>query len=358
MSLSFHPWSGVDGLRSGFHAWPSMLADTGADPLCNDPEWTLAYIASWLDDADVFGWTVHEGDQPVALLAFRREPSRGLLALPRATLATDGTFDSDYLDLWIRPGREAEVVSSLLDELAKTRSLGAMVLAGIPADSAVLSALTAELEKRGLPRREREVACLSATLPEDFESYVASLGKRMRSKVRQALRRAEEAGATFTWCDDPLALAAHLQGLFDLHAKRWNEVGEPGSFADENRRNFFARLARYQFTRGALRFARLEIDDEPIGYQFGALQGGRYYQLQEGFDPAEERFRIGTALRAWVVRELIEEGVRDYDFMAGDTRHKRDWGAEPRPCRTVAFALPRLRARLAYGVRAWLDSRG
>ena len=71
---------------------------------------------------------------------------------------------------------------------------------------------------------------------------------------------------------------------------------------------------------------------------------------------------ILPAIALWVLApfttgELIGEGVRDYDFMEGDARHKRDWGGAPRPAETVAFALPRLRARLEYGLRAFLDRR-
>jgi hypothetical protein len=48
--------------------------------------------------------------------------------------------------------------------------------------------------------------------------------------------------------------------------------------------------------------------------------------------------------------------VRAYDFMAGDARHKRDWGGLDRPCTTIAFPLPKWRARLAYGLRERVES--
>ena len=356
-SLTVQSWSGSDGLRAAYYAWPEVLDDTGVDRLCNDPEWTLAYADAWLTSDAIFGWTFFDDERPVALLPFRVEPSRGVLALRRATFLGDGTFDSDYLDLLVRPGYEAAAVERMLDELARARHVDALVLSGVPADSRCLSPLVAALAERGLPARRRPGDCLSAPLPETFEVYVAGLGKRMRSKVRQAMRKAEELNATLRWSQNALHLPGHLARLFELHAKRWGTARAPGSFADERRRDLYERISRYLFTRGELRLGRLEIDGEPVAYQYGAVRGDTYYQLQEGYDPDEERLRSATALRALAIESLIADGVRHYDFMAGASRHKRDWGGVERPCTTLAFALPRWRARIAYGLRAWVDAR-
>ena len=123
------------------------------------------------------------------------------------------------------------------------------------------------------------------------------------------------------------------------------------------RRAFYERFVGAHAAAGTLRFARFERDGQALAYQLGAVVRGTYYQIQEGFHPEEGDARPATALRAWAIERLIDEGVRAYDFLAGDSRHKRDWGGEPRPCTTLGFALPRWRARLAYGLRALLDRR-
>ncbi|NOT31756.1 MAG: GNAT family N-acetyltransferase [Planctomycetes bacterium] len=143
----------------------------------------------------------------------------------------------------------------------------------------------------------------------------------MRSKVRSALRAAEQRGAKLAWCA--------------------REVGVESAPA---------------LARGELCCARLlEPDGAVSATQLGQRIGACYYQIQEGFDPAREDERVGTALRGLAVAELIVRGVRTYDFMAGDSQHKRDWGGAPRPCTTLAFPLPKWRARLAYGLRARVE---
>lgn len=148
-----------------------------------------------------------------------------------------------------------------------------------------------------------------------------------------------------------------MRELFELHTARWREAGEAGSFADERRCRFYSTLARGWADAGELRLVRLLLEGKTIAVQFGALVDATYYQIQEGYDPAHAEWRCGTALRALAIGDLIDEGVGSYDFLAGDSRHKRDWGGAPRPCKTIALPVGGLRARGAYRLRALLDAR-
>jgi CelD/BcsL family acetyltransferase involved in cellulose biosynthesis len=356
--LEARAWQGHAGLAALAQDWHELARVARVDPLCNSHAWTLAHARAFTSDADLFGWTLaDERGGLAAILALRAEPPRGKLALRRALLAADGTFDSDYLEPLVRPGYERAAARALLEALSQRRETQALVLAGVPSASPFLAALRAELDERKLPRRERAVTCLAAPLAADLETTVAALEPRMRTKVRAAIRAAEEGGALFAWCERADELERHLAGLYRLHELRWQSAGRPGSFGDPRRRAFYAELVRALHEQGALRFARLDHAGHAVAYQLGARCAGAYYQIQEGFDPAAEAVRAATALRALALERLIAEGVSSYDFMAGDSRHKRDWGGIERPCTTLAFALPRWRARLAYGVRSLLDRR-
>ena len=353
--LEARAWRGTAALAELAPAWDELARAAGLDPLCNAHAWTVAYAHAFADEAGVFGWSFAEGAEPAAILALRREPSRGALALRRALFVADGTFDSDYLEPPIRPGLEGEVAHRLLDVARAERGLEALVFAGMPAGSRFLAALRAELAARGLPHREHALTCLAAPLSESFERHLAGLKPRMRTKVRSAVRAARERGARLSWCTRPDELEPWLAELFRLHEARWSAMGRAGSFADPRRRAFYRDFAARALAGGTLALARLEEGGTVSAIQLGVRSGASYYQVQEGFDPALGEERAATALRALALEELIARGVRSYDFMAGDSRHKRDWGGVERPCRTIACPLPRLRARLAYGLRARVE---
>lgn len=348
----------LEGLESD---WRALLAASGADPFCNGFAFVRAYAAAWLEAQGAgapFGWVLRAEDgAPVAILPFRREEQRGRFALQRALLLVDGSFDGDYLDPLVAPGHERAAVEAAIDLLRRERGLQALVLTCVPAESRLLAAWRAVAAARRLPSRERPFPCAAAPVAPEYEAHLKTLPKRMRSKVRQARRRADEAGATARWCASEGELAEFLEALFDLHTRRWERAGEPGSFADHRRRQFYRELCPALLREGHLRLARLDLDGEPVSVQMGALIEGTYYQLQEGNHPDIEAFRPGVALRAWALEQMIADGLERYDFMGGESQHKRDWGAEPRDARTFACALPKLRGRLSYGLRAYLDRR-
>lgn len=355
-NLVVRPLNGIGELREAAPFWREVVAAAAIDRLFNSPDWGLLQAEAYAAPKDVFGWAVSTADgAPVALFPFRTRPRRGALDLTRAILLADGTFDSDYLDLPIRPGFEAEAVDLCVDLLGTRRGIDAAVVAGVPDESKTLAALRDSLDRRGLPRRELDVPCAAADLAESFDAYVARLKPRMRSKVRSALRAAGERGARLLWCDEAASLDAHLEGLFTLHSRRWNAAGEAGSFSSEPRRRFYAAMSRDLLARRALRFARLEVDGRAVAYQIGAVAEGVYYQLQEGFEPELADLRVGTMLRGLVVQALIAEGVRRYDYMAGVSQHKQEWGAELRKCTSIGFPLQRLKGRLAFKARGWVE---
>jgi CelD/BcsL family acetyltransferase involved in cellulose biosynthesis len=348
-------FEGLDGVEGQLDAWQRLMESARADALFNGPTWVMAHVRAFAPETSLFGWTIYRGGEPMALFAFRIEESRGTFALRRGQAAADGSFDSDYCEPLIRPGFEEAAARALLDRLAEQRRVEALVLTGLRSDFPFLKSLHDELVSRGQPMRVRESTCLALELPASFDGYLEHLKPRMRTKVRSAIRQAEENGARATLCSEPDELGPYLDELFLLHGRRWRTAGQPGSFEDSRRRVFYRSMASEFLRQGALRLTRLVKGTQALASQLGIVLNGTYYQLQEGYDPEFSHQRVGVALRGLAIRGLIDEGVGRYDFLAGDSTHKRDWGGTPEPCTTLAFGVPRWRARWSYGMRALVD---
>jgi len=347
--------SGRAALLALAPAWHALAVKAfGPGDLCNDPAWVLAHAECFSRDEELLVRTLHDTSGAlVAVLPFKREPPRGRFALRRVQFLADGSFDSDYNDVPCVPGRERAVAAALIDTFARLSKFDAVLLSMVRRDSRFLAAVCAELAARDLPVRSSAASGGAFDLAGSFEEHVTGLGSRMRSKVRQALRRSE--AASFERLGDEHALSAWLDALFDVHGRRWRAVGRAGSFADERRRAFYARFLPDELRAGRLEFARLVRDGVPIALQLGVLRGTTYHQIQEGYDPALEDERPGTQLRACMLRDLYERGVRRYDFMEGFSQHKADWGASEVACVTLSFALPRPRARLVFALKNAVD---
>lgn len=118
--------------------------------------------------------------------------------------------------------------------------------------------------------------------------------------------------------------------FFDLHQKNWNSRGEPGSFATDEKREFYRRMGRLFLKNGWLQFRFSYLDGRPATSEFGIALDNVYYSLQSGYDPDLRKFNMGHFLFYEVVQAQIKNGIKRIEFLRGDEKYKFDWGAQKR----------------------------
>jgi CelD/BcsL family acetyltransferase involved in cellulose biosynthesis len=76
------------------------------------------------------------------------------------------------------------------------------------------------------------------------------------------------------------------------------------------------------------------------------------FSLQEGFDPEYFVDSVGYVLRSEVLKRLIGDGVRRYDFLGGTDESKMRWGGELKHYLNLHFAPPASRGSLYLAIKA------
>jgi CelD/BcsL family acetyltransferase involved in cellulose biosynthesis len=155
--------------------------------------------------------------------------------------------------------------------------------------------------------------------------------RRLEKKCEVQIRRCAEEGE----------LDSLLQSLYELHGKHWQLRGLPGSFHSPARRQFYGELARLLLEHGRLEFWVMELERKVVAAQFGFRYGTTVFSLQEGFDPEYAADSVGYVLRGQVLKQLIDDGVRCYDFLGGVGESKIRWGAREGHYVNLRFARPR-----------------
>jgi CelD/BcsL family acetyltransferase involved in cellulose biosynthesis/peptidoglycan/xylan/chitin deacetylase (PgdA/CDA1 family) len=271
----------------------------------------------------------------------------------------DGSSDSDYLDFFVERGYESQFASALLDHLdASEDTLDFLDLHGPVDSSPVLTAIVASMKERKWTTAIDAVPCLTLKLPESWEKYLQLLKPRFRTKMRSGLSFIErDLHLSPVACISEEQLDSWLPEFFDLHEKRWRTRGQAGVFQGKGKREFYSQISRAALRTGNLNFHRLQWGERTIAFQYGFLYRNKFLLLQEAYDPDFESLRPGMALRAFLMRDFINAGIEEYDFLAGAAAHKLDWGASPKRSlriiatrrRSAALALikaPATRARL------------
>ena len=254
----------------------------------------------------------------------------------------DGSFDSDNLDLPVVPGFEEAFAQSVIWYLNKEKSHWDLCeLNTLPVDSPAASHLSRLAKVRRWAFSESFTASSAIQLPATWDAYLAMLSSEDRKNLPRYTRRLQNRHAMRIYRCDANTFPECLESLYRLHQARWESVGEAGSFSSAQRRNFYWELSCSLLKRGWLELWVLELDSETVAVQFAFRYGDRVFQLQEGYDHRRSSDRPGYVLRGEVLKTLIREGVRVYDFLGGEDQYKARWAAQPGMYRTIRFA-PRL----------------
>lgn len=341
-------WNGLESIRS---AWERILHGAEALTIFSTLEWLGAWWKAFAKDkelvAPVFSNSEGEIVGVVPLYADLVETTLPFRAR-RLRFVGDGSEDSDNLDLIIRGGYETSCTQAFLFWLESTPDWDICELNTLPLDSASLPSLTSDLKGRGWTLRRLERPRSRVPLPDTWENYLKqTISKKEKTKIGYYTNRLQERySVSVTKCDDEQALPGSLSTLFELHQKRWQLKGKPGAFASAQRCEFYYSMAASFMERGWLEFWMMALDGKAAAAQFGFRYRDAVYSLQEGFDPAYSSDRVGYVLRAHVLRTLIGEGVRQYDFLGEEDPSKNRWGANVGSYTDIHFARPLTRGAL------------
>jgi len=293
----------------------------------------------------------------VGLLPWLRHPgSRGV------RLGFAGIGVGDVLEPLADPGHEQHVAAACARALGARFGRRATIALGcVESDArwweAVARAWPGRLGLVAQPEEGLPYIDLAGT---DWETYLAGRSRQFRSQYGRKMRTLRREHGVELRRASADTVAADVETLLDLHARRWAGLEGVSALADPRVHAFHRELAPTLLDRGWLRLFVIEIDGSPAAAWYGWRLGGRYSYYQAGFDPAWSRQSIGFLLLAETVRMATEEGVDEYDLLLGEEAFKARFATGRRACRRVLLAPRTSRAylssaaasRLRSGVRA------
>jgi len=307
--------------------WNELVAASQA----SSPFLTWEWLQSWWQhlhaSAVLRVLCVRSADRLIAIAPFavdRRPPTW----LQRLEFLGTGDAGSDYLDLIVRHGCEADAIDALAGALASERP--ALRLDHVP-EGSFSAQLTERLAARGW-RVLRVPGGVCPVIPLDghtWDSYLATLGPAHRANVRRRLRALDRAfRVRFAPVSTHDERRDALATLADLHTRRFRGRGGSTAFHTPALRAFHDRATQCSLERGWLRMYVLYLDDTPAAVMYGLSQRGCFYFYQHGFDDRYERYSIGLVVMALTIRAAIEEGAHTFDMLWGAEAYKWLWARD------------------------------
>lgn len=342
----------VEALDALAPAWLDLLGRSNADAISLTPLWLATWWRTFGTDRgrSLRIATFTEGDRlvGVAPLTLRRHWYRPALPFRRLEFLGTGEREheaicGDYYNVIAEAGREEQVARAFADAVCANRfgRWDELFLETLAGDSPMLPHLAAAFNgTRHAVTVEEYDQSRYVTLPPTFDDYLKLLGKH-RKPSQQALRYLDEWGPwELQIADNEATLQAGWAILMALHTSRWAGTGK-GTFAAPRFLAFHEQLLPRLLAEGKLQLAWLTANGQPIAAAYNIIHGGKvwYYQTGRRMDvPA--KIRPGVVLLLHLIRDAIEKGLREFDFLPGEAQYKDHLGTASRPIVRLRVARP------------------
>jgi CelD/BcsL family acetyltransferase involved in cellulose biosynthesis len=304
--------------------WAGLLDQCGEQVPFVTPVWQQVWLKHFQGEKKLRILTARDGERLIAVVPLLIDSSTG----PAAEFVGHYSI-CDYLDAVITPGFERATLTTVLRQL-RDEGVTKFDLRGLREDSPVLPAVLEVAEGAGFTAtKEEEALSPRVALPGSWDDYLGTLSKKDRHEMRRKMRRLDSAGRIemriITTADEAapmLDTLFHLMRISNHHKEEF--LDRPG-MAD-----FFRDMTAVMADAGMLRLYALLLDEVPVAMVHNLDVGGTLYMYNSGYDPAYSHYAVGLMSKALLIRDAIESGRTQVDFMRGDESYKYDLGGKDR----------------------------
>ena len=307
--------------------WAALHARIPGATAFEHPAWAQVWLRNFGQDCAPVFLSIRRDDDLIGVAA---------LDMERAEARELGDHNvRDYAGPLALPGEEDAVAAGILEWLREDLT-PAVTFWGIPADSAMCSAIRRAADLGWRLSEAPEAACPGVDLPETFEEYAARLSKKDRHELRRKLRNFVTAGvAKFRSYNAPGEIEARIERLLEMMRLSRDDKDE---FLTPRMEGFFRDLVATFAPLGMLHLGVLTLDGAEVALTLSFENAEGVYLYNSGYDPACSHLSVGFVSKAMALEDAIERGKRRFDFLRGDEDYKHRLGGIDRQVVTLRLA--------------------
>ncbi len=308
--------------------WHSLLQRTGNE---NSIYLTHEWLSTWwkhLGAGKQLNVLVLEKDEsPIGVVPLMRADYR-VGPIRRRFLETVGAVNCNYV--WVVPPEHRdEAMDAFMAYLNKELAVSAdaLRLTLVPDDSSFLALFHArQPETFGLAVEGKTTTMAPyIALPRTWDEFYRSLSQNRRKLLRRYLRSLEKTYDVEYQVCTAGSLEERLNRFYEIHEERWRSVGVRGTFADQRMKDFYGDLARRFLDKGWLHFSWISLDGEMASAAYCFAYDNKLYRATRARDIRYSRYSVGHVLDELLMRDAIERGLEESDFLRGAEPYKFHW---------------------------------
>lgn len=137
--------------------------------------------------------------------------------------------------------------------------------------------------------------------------------------------------------------------LLSIEHRSWKQTHGTSISSISRQTVFYRHLCRLASEKKWLNLGFLCLDDRPIAYNLGLILQDTYYYLKTSYDYSLRTLSPATLLRRNLLEELIERGVKRFDFPGEPYEWERQWTDEMRWHQSLTLFAPSVKG-FAFGL--------
>lgn len=322
LCLSLHAADERDAI---LELWRSLERELGNSRLTVSSAWTEVWLETFGDLVQHSFAVARRSGQVagVCLLTEGCAQHDGPLPIRTRHLGTAGEPDADsicveYNSLLCMASERERFFRLLCHHVEQLPRWDALQLDGFPATDAPAELTT---DSRWRTVRKKSWYCDLERARREGCDPVELLGRSMQRQIRRKLRpwTAEQ----LEWITSLPAGLDAFDELVRLHQQRWTDLGHPGSYASNRFTRFHRRLIERLLPEGRVIVCRLRHNGRTAACSHLLTDQNRVLLYQGGWDPALQQLSPGFAMDVLSLQEAARRNYDAYDFLCGETEHKR-----------------------------------
>lgn len=308
--------------------WRALCAEGACDQPFFRPEWIAAYLRAFAGNQTPLIVTARKNGRLRAVLPLLEE--RGFLhGLPVRKWRSAANAHSCRFDLIHGLSDREEAVRAIWALLKRQAGWDVIELEDVPVGGAgeLLVQWAAAEGYRGdqWTRPPGSYLSLPEATDETSEHLLPTLvSSKLRKSLRYYQRKLESQGTLqfrHIANDDP----QQLESFYQLERAGWKGQAGTAIACAAATRQFYDDVARAATKHGYFSLYSLEFNQRPIAMQYCLTYGGRLHLLKPAFDEGFSAYSPGHLITYEVLRHLLVQGVREYDFLSPHSEWKGRW---------------------------------
>ncbi|HKU15958.1 MAG TPA: GNAT family N-acetyltransferase [Steroidobacteraceae bacterium] len=346
--LTFMDWDTAAQQLNG--VWSDLVASGGFNPSLH-PDWLGITLSVWNLRTSSSVALIEEGERCLAIIPFmvRR---RTVAGVPLRCLELCSNVLAYHPEI-VAAGDVERALRALLAD-RRLPKWDVLRLANLPETgptACAARALAAE-GSGGLSRREAERSPY-LTITSDWQSYLKTRPKKLRSNITRCERMMRDAGESgMTWYESGSDVTALLQEMLVVEAASWKAGAGIDIRGDAPEAAYYTRLLPWLAQHG-LMANMLYVHGKPAAYALCANWRGWVGQLKTSF--TEQLRDAGSRVINASLERAFVAGAREYDFLGDAAFHKLRWTESIRPHEDLWVFAPSLRGRTLAALKRVTD---